>query len=324
MLGRLKQRVVDRLGIERVAGTADAARADAAHALDAAAAFEHRVTTLEMRLAFVDDELYPHLVDRVHGLARFDTRLRVLETTEWAATAPLASRPLVSVVMATRDRASYLPEAIESVRAQAYDRWQLVVVDDGSDDDTSDVAAAFAATDDRIEVHRTVGVGAAAARNVGLDAARGEWVTFLDDDNTMHRSWLRAVAELGGREPGRLGFYGAQLRDDVQGGDRVPWMLFDESATIDRLLIDNTIDFGVLAVRRDHPELRFDETLTRYIDWDLVVRLFDHEPLLAHPVIASCYSTRVPQRITHTRNDDTMVEIRAHLAAHHAARHPER
>lgn len=320
MLERIKQQVVDRLGVGRVAATADDARADARHALDSAAAHELRLATVDAQLAWYDDDLVPHLVDPVHGLTRFNTRLRVLETTEWAATAPLAHRPLVSVVLATRDRAAYLPEAIASVVAQRYDRWQLVVVDDGSDDDTAAVAGRFAAADERIEVHRTAGVGAAAARNVGLDAARGDWVAFLDDDNTMHPAWLRAIAELSGREPECRAFYGAQLRDDVQGGDRVPWLLFDEAATIGRLLIDNTIDFGVLAVRRDHPELRFDESLTKYIDWDLVVRLFDHEPLLAHPVIASCYSTRVPQRITHTRNDETMVAIRAHLAAGHAAR----
>ena len=94
----------------------------------------------------------------------------------------IAPAPLVSVVIPTRNRSQLLQRAIESVLRQTYDYLEILVIDDASDDDTERVIAAFGDTRIRYMRH-TGGGGAAAARNVGIRAATGSVIGFLDDDD---------------------------------------------------------------------------------------------------------------------------------------------
>jgi glycosyltransferase involved in cell wall biosynthesis len=91
--------------------------------------------------------------------------------------------PLVSVVIPTYNRARYVEEALTSVLDQTYDRVEIVVVNDGSTDDTDAVLAQYR---QRIQYIHQPNRGVAAARNRGLAAARGELVAFLDADDV----WL--------------------------------------------------------------------------------------------------------------------------------------
>jgi glycosyltransferase involved in cell wall biosynthesis len=95
----------------------------------------------------------------------------------------------VSVVMPTHDRSLYLSEAIASVLEQRYRDWELIIVDDGSTDDTPAYLASL--SDPRIRtIRRDVSGGAAAARNDGLALARGEMIMFLDDDDVLRDTAL--------------------------------------------------------------------------------------------------------------------------------------
>lgn len=101
----------------------------------------------------------------------------------------MAKRPRVSVVMPTYDQAQYLREAIDSVVAQSVDDWELIVVNNYSDDDTVDVVNSY--HDARITLinYRNHGI-IGAARNRGIERARGEWVAFLDSDDVWHAKKL--------------------------------------------------------------------------------------------------------------------------------------
>ena len=92
------------------------------------------------------------------------------------------SQPLISVIVPTYNRAALLREAVDSVRRQTYRHWELIVVDDGSTDDTTALLAGFA--EPRLRVIRSEHTGnPARVRNAGLAVARGEYVAFLDDDD---------------------------------------------------------------------------------------------------------------------------------------------
>lgn len=89
---------------------------------------------------------------------------------------------LVSVVLPTRNRAHTLPRAVRSVLAQSYDKLELVVVDDASEDDTRAVLSRIG--DPRLHVvHNAERLGVSGARNAGIAQARGEWVAFQDSDD---------------------------------------------------------------------------------------------------------------------------------------------
>ncbi len=90
-------------------------------------------------------------------------------------------RPLVSVIIPTFNRARFVAEAVATVLAQTYEDLEILVVDDGSTDDTGKRLAPFAP---RVQVVRhPVRRGVSAARNLGVAAARGQWLAFLDSDD---------------------------------------------------------------------------------------------------------------------------------------------
>src|SRR5215218_2770225 len=92
---------------------------------------------------------------------------------------------LVSVVIPCYNQAHFLDEAIESVLSQSYTNFEVIVVDDGSEDETARVASGYALEDPRVCLIRQQNRGLAGARNRGLAEARGEYVVFLDSDDRL-------------------------------------------------------------------------------------------------------------------------------------------
>ena len=104
--------------------------------------------------------------------------------------------PEVSIIVPAYNSGPWLPAAIESVLAQTVDNWELILVDDGSTDDTPEICDAWTSRDPRIiSLHRENG-GLSAARNTGLDAASGEWISFLDADDILHPRFLERLLEV--------------------------------------------------------------------------------------------------------------------------------
>lgn len=106
--------------------------------------------------------------------------------------------PRVSVVMPAFNAERYVRETLDSVSAQTFADWELVVFDDGSTDGTVDVANSVAATDERVVVLRGVNEGVAAARNRGFAAtdAASEFVIFLDNDDVWHPELLATLVAM--------------------------------------------------------------------------------------------------------------------------------
>ena len=107
------------------------------------------------------------------------------------------SEPAISVVIPTHNRAAVLGRAIDSVIAQTFDDWEIVLVDDGSTDDTDALLLRYAnRLGPKLRVIRQENAGAAAARNRGIDAARGVFVAFLDSDDEFLPEKLARQIEL--------------------------------------------------------------------------------------------------------------------------------
>lgn len=97
-------------------------------------------------------------------------------------TSPADIHPLISIVIPTYNHAHFLSRAVDSALAQEYPRVEVVVVDDGSKDDTAQVAAAYG---ERIHYVRQENQGLAGARNTGIGASHGDFYFFLDADDWM-------------------------------------------------------------------------------------------------------------------------------------------
>ena len=242
--------------------------------------------------------------DLVRADKRAILHAQVRSTMEWIRVVEVPEDVLVSVITPTRNRSSLLRRAVDSVRAQSYGRWELVVVDDGSEDDTASVLASY--DDPRITALRGRGAGASSARNIGLEAATGDLIAYLDDDNVMHPEWLRSAAwALGQQRPDAAVAYGARVVEEsgvtTSGeGNELSAPLQLERFDRERLRLGNYIDLGCIVHRRGLAEARFDEELRVLHDWDLILRLTaEAEPVLL-PAIALLYGTGAPDRLTGT------------------------
>jgi hypothetical protein len=126
--------------------------------------------------------------------------------------------PLVSVVIATRNRLAFLREAVASVRAQTLGNWELIVVDDASSDGTAEWLGTEEACPARA-ILLCCRRERSAARNAGLAQARGEWVMFLDDDDLLVPEALELLYRRTERASGLVAVAGACLRLEERG----PW-----------------------------------------------------------------------------------------------------
>ena len=206
--------------------------------------------------------------------------------------------PLVSVVMPTWQRAGWIAGAVRSVQAQTYEYWELVIVDDGSDDGTADVVAPLLG-DARIRYVPTDHVGVSLARNRALAESTGDVVAFLDTDNTWHPSHLARQVQALTASPTALWSYSGQVLVDGRSGQAE---LRRDLRSPSSLGVANYIDLNVLAHRRSVLDQLggFDAELPRLGDWDYVARLAELGPPVRTGAATVIYRTDSPGRITDT------------------------
>jgi glycosyltransferase involved in cell wall biosynthesis len=183
-------------------------------------------------------------------------------------------KPLVSVVIPTRNRARLLQRTLESVLKQSTGDLEVIVVDDGSTDSPQTVSAA---ADPRVSVLRNPETtGVSRARNRGIAAARGEWIAFCDDDDIWAPTKLQEQLTAAGRAGADWAYTGDVNVDDalrVLSGGPPP----DPAAVLALLPRYNPLASGGSNVVVRSTILAkvggFDATLRRTEDWDLWIRI---------------------------------------------------
>jgi len=183
--------------------------------------------------------------------------------------------PQVSIIIPTYNRADLVGHAIESVLEQTYADWELIVVDDGSEDDTRDVVARY--TDPRIQYIYQENRKLPGARNTGIRASTGEYVAFLDSDDRFLPDKLEAqVASIADRADVGLVASGWTEVDGQLNPLRTicPWRL-NVKLSLDSWLYGCPFIVPVILVRRHWLQQvgLFDEKQHYVEDWDLWLRL---------------------------------------------------
>lgn len=105
-------------------------------------------------------------------------------------------QPLVSVVIPVYNVEKYLEECFNSVVGQSYENIEIILVDDGSTDTSSEIADRLASSDLRVSVIHKENGGLSDARNVGMRAAKGTYITFLDSDDCMSKDFIYTLTWL--------------------------------------------------------------------------------------------------------------------------------
>lgn len=101
--------------------------------------------------------------------------------------------PRISIIVPVYRVEEYLPRCLDSILVQTFTDWECILIDDGSPDNSGAICDYYAVLDGRVRVIHQENAGVSAARNAGLDAARGEWVAFVDSDDWVERDWLKTL-----------------------------------------------------------------------------------------------------------------------------------
>ena len=216
----------------------------------------------------------------------------------------MKTHPKISVIIPAYNAARFLAETIDSVRAQTEQRWELLIVDDGSTDNTNALACLAAARDARIRVLRRANSGVSAARNTGLAAAdtSTEFVVFLDADDVWEPRALETLLRTLSNCPDVLAAHGLAVAVDAQGQLLDPGVLeqhqqqrygidagrlalwprerpttFAVEAVTERIITPGTVLLrraALNALREAEAQTDiFDPKLSLWEDWDLWLRL---------------------------------------------------
>jgi glycosyltransferase involved in cell wall biosynthesis len=98
---------------------------------------------------------------------------------------PLNQKPLISVIIPCYNQAQFLPDTLRSIYEQSYPNWECIIVNDGSPDNTEEIALQWTQKDPRYKYIQKENGGLSSARNVGLNMSQGEYIQFLDSDDFL-------------------------------------------------------------------------------------------------------------------------------------------
>lgn len=257
------------------------------------------------------------------GRERRLQKLRVTVVEDASVRARLAAElPLVSIIMPTYNRAALIVEAIGSVLEQTYSHWELLVCDDGSTDDTRSRVTGLA--DPRIRLLALEHGGAAAARNSGLERARGRYIAYLDSDNLWHPEFLMHVVGALVSSPGRLSAYSDYFDVDCKGGryrlrqNRVQPFSYEGLAERNYIDLNAFVhDAALLDVVGG-----FTRSLSRQQDWDLVLKIaYLRDPLMVDMPLMLYRRNAAWKQITIEHKSDTArssAQVRANVASYYS------
>ncbi len=238
---------------------------------------------------------------------------------------PVPDPRLISVVIPCHDHARFLASALESVLGQDDPSFEVVVVDDGSTDDSATVAGRYP----RVRTIRQSQQGLGAARNRGLRESRGEYLIFLDADDRLlpgalahGRRWLEAY-------PGRA-FVAGHFRVIDEDGEPTlepPQSRLREDAYLQFLRTNHVRMHGAVMFRRAALESvgGYDPALRACEDYDLYLRIARSWPVAQHPELVAEYRrhasnmSRDPARMLRTTLE-VLARQRPHVTGNTAAR----
>lgn len=184
----------------------------------------------------------------------------------------------VSIIMPTFNRGWIISKAIDSVLRQSFQDFELIIVDDNSIDDTSDVVKRY--TDKRIKyIKSDINVGVSGARNIGLKQSDDEIIAYLDSDNLWYEKYLEVMINSLESKVGMIMVYSGQNLLLI-GGDKNNTKVLgmrtrNEKYDPYKMTEGNYIDINCVIHKRNIFDNLgyFDETLKNLEDWDLFVRI---------------------------------------------------
>jgi len=213
--------------------------------------------------------------------------------------------PSVSILMPSYNHARFLPDGLRSVQAQSFEDWELVIVDDGSKDESVEVARGFSSSDSRIRVYTNEqNLGTYGTEQRALTLSSGRLIAVMNSDDLWHRDKLRLQVEQLDSDPRLslsyvLGWMIDDQGNELEGEDvHQDWPREEVQAPLPYLLYENRILASGVLFRRD--TLRFETTCRYSGDWVALLEQSQKGPV-------GC----VPQRLNFWRQHENNTYVRS-------------
>lgn len=221
--------------------------------------------------------------------------------------------PLVSIVLPTHNGSKFLRESIESCLAQSYSNWELIVVDDASDDDTWAIIQEFEKFDPRITgVKSVVSLRLPGALNKGFSLAGGSYLTWTSDDNRYKPTALAEMVSFLETHPDTHLVYADFSKIDESGD----WLSLQSVRSAENLAIRNCVQGCFLYRRQVYEQIgNYNEALFLVEDWDYWIRVLKKFKIT--PLHRDLYDYRVHSgSLTATRKREVADAVEQLLVTH--------
>jgi glycosyltransferase involved in cell wall biosynthesis len=177
--------------------------------------------------------------------------------------------PLVSMIVTTYNYGRFVTDAVDSALSQTYENIEVIVVDDGSSDDTNEVVTKYG---DLVDYYFKVNGGISSARNYGAKRAKGDYIVFLDSDDKLDQTFVEKTYELLLEESADVGYVYTQLRC-FDASDEVTEF---RGYSAHHLKNSNYIPSGCLVKSELARRFHYDEELAVLEDWDFYLTLAEN------------------------------------------------
>jgi len=212
---------------------------------------------------------------------------------------------LVSIITPMYNGERFVGQTIESVLSQNYQKWEMIIVDDGSTDKGAEIVNKYILKDSRIQLVKQKNGGSASARNNGIRLAKGQYIALLDADDTWNPDFLEKQLKLMGDKNALL-VYSSHTRIDENSHEILKPFIVPEKVTYSDLLktcsiscltgLYNTEQYGKIYLREDMKSLRDD-----YVYWLEIIKkvkvAYGNKEVLANYRILGSSASRKKKKV---------------------------
>lgn len=219
----------------------------------------------------------------------------------------------VSIIMPTWNRKNIIGKSVQSVLNQTYREFELIIVDDGSTDNTEEyIKSEFfkEIVEERIIFIRIENSGVCVARNEGIKRAKGEYVAYLDSDNCWHSDYLETMIKAFLDHPGIQSAYGnLNVINKTTGQNKVRNSQYNRKILVNQNFIDMNVFMHKRCLYAQYGG--FDTSLKRLVDWELIIRYTrQNPPFHVKKILVDYYEDNNDNRITNNISlDDNRLKV---------------
>ena len=216
------------------------------------------------------------------------------------------SNKKISIIVPCYNQAQYLDECLQSVLDQTFQDWECIIIDDGSPDNTEEIAKKWTQKDSRFIYFKKENGGVSSARNFGIEKAKGDWILPLDGDDKIAENYLKLASE-----KLEQGFDVVYCLAKYFGERNENFVL--QEHIFENLLRENTLFCSALFKKENLKNLRYDVNLIHgFEDWEFWISLLSNENLKVFRLDETLFYYRIKEV---SRNNDIKKDFEKDLAA---------